>query len=256
MAPRCPLPYNRSMSPEGHERFATTHWSLVLAAGRRASPDAREALATLCQTYWYSLYAHVLRRGLRAEEAQDLIQEFFADLLAKDRLRVADRERGRFRSFLLAALDHFLANAGRRVRARKRGGGRFTLSLDFPAGEGRYAAEPAHDITPDRLYARRWALTLIDQALTRLRDEFARAGKGDLFERLTPCLAGEADAEPYRELAARLGMTEGAVKVAVHRLHKRCGELLREEIARTVAGPQQVEEELRDLFDVFGPTGT
>jgi RNA polymerase sigma-70 factor (ECF subfamily) len=198
------------------------------------------------------LYAHVRRRGHRAEEAQDLIQDFFAGLLEKGTLRVADRDRGRFRSFLLAALDNFLANAGRRGRARKRGGHRLTLSLDFHAGEGRYAAEPAHDITPDRLYARRWALTLIDQALSRLRDEFARAGKADLLERLTPYLAGDANAEPYRELAARLDMTEGAVKVAVHRLRRRCGELLREEIARTVAGPDEVEEELRDLFDALG----
>ena len=243
---------NPQHDPDGRPRFATTHWSLVLAAGRRGSPASREALATLCQTYWYPLYAHVRRRGHRAEEAQDLIQEFFTGILEKGTLRVADRDRGRFRSFLQAALDYFLANARRRARARKRGGGRFTLSLDFHAGEGRYAAEPAHDITPDRLYARRWALTLIDQALSRMRDEFARAGKADLFERLTPYLSGDADAEPYRELAVRLSMTEGAVKVAVHRLRRRCGELLREEIARTVAGPDEVEEELRDLFDALG----
>jgi RNA polymerase sigma-70 factor (ECF subfamily) len=247
---------NPQHDPDGRHRFATTHWSLVLAAGRHASPASREALATLCQTYWYPLYAHVRRRGHRAEEAQDLIQDFFAGLLEKGTLRVADRDRGRFRSFLLAALDHFLANARRRGRARKRGGQRLTLSLDFPVGEGRYAAEPAHDITPDRLYARRWALTVIDQALSRLRDEFARAGKADLLERLTPYLAGNADAEPYRELAARLDTTEGAVKVAVHRLRRRCGELLREEIARTVAGPDEVEEELRDLFDALGNTAT
>jgi RNA polymerase sigma-70 factor (ECF subfamily) len=243
------------MSPDGHERFATTHWSLVLAAGRRASPDAREALTTLCQTYWYPLYAHVRRRGHRAVEAQDLIQEFFAELLAKDRLQVADRERGRFRSFLLAALDHFLTNAWRRAHSQKRGGHRPVLSLDFGEGEGRYVAEPAHELTPEKLYERRWALTLIEQALSLLRDEFDRADKRELFEQLKPHLGGDEHAAPYRQLADRLGMTQGAVKVAVHRLRKRCGELLREEIARTVAGPQEVEEELRDLFDVFGPTG-
>jgi RNA polymerase sigma-70 factor (ECF subfamily) len=243
------------MSSDGHERFATTHWSLVLAAGRHASPTSREALATLCRTYWYPLYAHVRRRGHRAEEAQDLIQEFFAELLAKDRLQVADRERGRFRSFLLAALDHFLANAWRRAHARKRGGHRPILSLDFGEGEGRYVAEPAHELTPEKLYERRWALTLIEQALARLREELKRDGKRELFEQLKPYLGGGENAEPYGQLAGRLDMTEGAVKVAVHRLRRRCGELLREEIARTVAGPQEVEEELRDLFDVLGGAG-
>jgi RNA polymerase sigma-70 factor (ECF subfamily) len=238
--------------PDSRQLFATTHWSLVLAAGRRGSPASREALATLCQSYWYPLYAHVRRRGYRAEDAQDLIQDFFARLLEKDYLRVVERDRGRFRSFLLASLDHFLANEWRRAHARKRGGKRPTLSLDFRVGEGRYAAEPAHELTPVKLFERRWALTLIDQALVRLRDEFDRAGKGELFELLKPCLGGDGGAAPYRDLAARLDMTEGAVKVAVHRMRRRCGELLREEIARTVAGPEEVEEELRDLFDTLG----
>jgi len=237
---------------DGRHPFATTHWSLVLAAGRGGSPASREALATLCQTYWYPLYAHVRRRGHRAEEAQDLIQAFFARLLEKDYLRVVERDRGRFRSFLLAALDHFLANEWRRAHTRKRGGRRPTLSLDFRVGEGRYTVEPAHELTPVKLYERRWALTVIDQALAKLRDEFGRGGKGELFEQLKPYLGAAEGAAPYRELAARLGMTEGGVKVAVHRLRRRCGELLRQEIARTVAGPQEVEEELRDLFDAVG----
>src|SRR6516162_9637909 len=192
---------NPQHDPDGRHRFATTHWSLVLAAGRHASPASREALATLCQTYWYPLYAHVRRRGHRAEEAQDLIQEFFTGILEKGTLRVADRDRGRFRSFLLAALDHFLANARRRARAQKRGGGQMTLSLDFQVGEGRYQAEPAHELTAEKLYDRQWALTLIERAMTQLRRDLAEAGKLDQFEQLKPYLGGDDKKVPYRKLA-------------------------------------------------------
>jgi RNA polymerase sigma-70 factor (ECF subfamily) len=172
--------------------------------------------------------------------------------LEKDYLGVAERGRGRFRSFLLAALDHFLAKDWRRARARKRGGGRALLSLDFPGAEGRYSAEPAHDLTPEKLYERRWALALIDRVVGRLRDEFAGEGKLDLFERLKVYLGGSESAASYRQVAADQGMSEGAIKVAVHRLRRRCAELLRQEVARTVAGPQEVEEELRELFGVLG----
>ncbi len=236
--------------PENSRRFATTHWSLVLAAGRRSSPASGQALAALCQTYWYPLYAHVRRRGYGAEDAQDLIQEFFSRLLEKDYLRVADPERGRFRSFLLAAVDHFLAKEWRRAHAQKRGGQRAAISLDFQAGESRYSAEPAHELTPQAIYERRWALTLIERALAKLRDEFAGDDKLPLFERLKAYLGGDKVAVPYRQIAATLGMSEGAVKVAVHRLRRRCRDLVRAEIAQTVAGPEDIEEELRELFNV------
>jgi RNA polymerase sigma factor (sigma-70 family) len=185
--------------------FATTHWSLVLAAGQRASPEARQALASLCEAYWYPLYAHVRRRGYRAEEAQDLIQEFFMRLLEKDALGMVDPARGRFRSFLLAALDHFLANQWRRAHALKRGGERCFASLRFDSAEARYGSEPSHDLAPDKLYQRRWALTLIDQALTRLRAEFDQGGKLALFERLKHYLGGEGEGEGEADAFCRSG---------------------------------------------------
>jgi RNA polymerase sigma-70 factor (ECF subfamily) len=190
----------------------------------------------------------VRRHGHGPEEAQDLIQDFFARLLENTLLQVADEKRGRFRSFLLAALDHFLANARRRARAQKRGGGQMTLSLDFQVGEGRYQAEPAHELTAEKLYDRQWALTLIERAMTQLRRDLAEAGKLDQFEQLKPYLGGDDKKVPYRKLAESLGMSEGAVKVAVHRLRRRCQDVLRAEIAQTVSEPAEVEEELRSLF--------
>jgi RNA polymerase sigma factor (sigma-70 family) len=233
--------------------FATTHWSLVLAAGQRASPQSCQALAALCEAYWYPLYAHVRRRGYRADEAQDLIQEFFARLLEKEYLRVADRARGRFRCFLLAALDHFLAKEWRRAHALKRGGQRVFLSLDFATAAGCYDREPSHDLTPEKLYERRWALALVEKALARLRCHFDQRGQLTLYERLKHYLGGGGDlgdsaSLSYREVAAEVGMTEGAVKVAVHRLRRQCGDLLRDEIARTVGGADDVDGELRELF--------
>jgi len=233
---------------EAQRHFATTHWSIVLAAGQDPSPASQAALATLCETYWYPLYAHVRRRGYPADEAQDLIQGFFVELLEKELVQVADRQRGRFRSFLLASLDHFLAKAWRQTQAQKRGGGRRMLSLDFPAGEGRYQVEPAAALTADKLFERQWALALIERALAHLRDEFVQGGKQELFDELKSYLGGGEETVPYRQLAAKLGLSEGAVKVAVHRLRRRCRELVRAEIAQTVAGPQELEEELRDLF--------
>ncbi|MBV9126332.1 MAG: sigma-70 family RNA polymerase sigma factor, partial [Planctomycetes bacterium] len=175
---------NLNLSPAGSGRFATTRWSVVLAAGRCASPDSQVALTALCETYWYPLYAFVRRRGYRAEDAQDLTQEFFARLLEKGSLRAADRERGKFRSFLLSSFQHFLTQEWDRAHAQKRGGGRTLLSLDLAVGENRYHLEPAHELTPERIYERRWALVLIDRALARLRDEFAAAGKQQLFDPL------------------------------------------------------------------------
>jgi RNA polymerase sigma-70 factor (ECF subfamily) len=224
----------------------------VLAAGRHVSPDSRRALATLCETYWYPLYAYARRRGHRAEDAEDLIQAFFTELLQKDALQVVDRGRGRFRSFLLAAFNHFAANERRRAGAAKRGGGKSPIPLDVQAGEARYRREPWHDVTPETVYERRWALTLLEGAVAKLRGELGAAGKLDLYEHLKAYLGGDRDAVPYREVAARLGLTEGAVKVAVHRLRRRCRAILRAEIAQTVAGPEEIDEELRDLFRAIG----
>lgn len=228
--------------------FASTRWSLVAAAGKSSSAESAKALAALCETYWYPLYAYVRRRGHDAHEAQDLTQEFFATLLDKKSLKAADRERGKFRTFLLASLKNFLANAWRKEQAQKRGGGKLPVSLDFSAGENRYSLEPSHELTPERIYERRWALTLLEAALSKLREEFVSGGKEDLFEALKGCLGGEASTEPYADIAARLGTTEGALKTAAHRLRRRCRELLRAEIAQTVASEEDVDEELRQLF--------
>ena len=235
----------------GGKSFATTHWSLVLAAGRGSRPGAGAALATLCETYWYPLYYYVRRRGCRAEEAQDLTQAFFATLLEKEYLRVADPERGRFRSFLLASLNHFLANEWRRRSARKRGGGKPAISLDAESAETRYRQEPAHNLTPERAYERRWALLLLEKALSKLRDEYAAGGKAKVFVRLSGFLGG-GERAAYEKAARDLDMTEGAVKVAVHRLRKRCRAILRAEVAQTVADPADVDEELRHLMAAVG----
>ena len=224
-----------------------------MSAGERPrSPEAREALATLCQAYWYPLYAFLRRQGTPAEDAQDLVQAFFAELLEKDRLAAADRERGKFRSFLLASLKHFQANEWRRASAQKRCGGAATLSLDWDAGERRFALEPAHQQTAERIFHRQWAMTLLEQTLAALREENAAAGKAELFDHLKAHLGGDPDAVPYRQLADRLGMTEGSLKVAVHRLRARWRDALREQIAQTVAGREEAEEELRELFDAVG----
>ena len=243
---------NSAAARSGKGRFATTHWSIVLAAGQQRSAEARRALAALCETYWYPLYVYVRRQGYSANDAQDLTQEFFARLLEHNYLAAADREKGKFRSFLLASLNHFLAKEWRRAGAQKRGGGRVAISLDLASGESRYGLEPAHALTAEKIYERRWALTLLEQTLAKLRDEFSSGGKLKLFEHLKPYLGGEKGTVPYRQLAAELGMTEGAVKVSVHRLRRRCRELLRAEIAQTVAGPDEVDEELRDLFKAVG----
>jgi RNA polymerase sigma factor (sigma-70 family) len=235
--------------------FATTRWSMVLAAGKGESPDAHAALATLCKRYWYPLYAFVRRSGHQPADAQDLTQEFFARLLEKQYLRAADPERGRFRSFLLSAVKHFLSKERDRAKARKRGGGRKVFPLDFEAGESRYSLEPSHEVTAEKVYERRWALTLLDQVFARLREEFDRASKRNEFDHLKGYLTGEAATLSYRDVAAELGTTEGAVKVAVHRLRRRYRELVREEIAHTVAGPEDVDEELRRLFAAIRSPG-
>jgi RNA polymerase sigma factor (sigma-70 family) len=239
-----------------NQSFATTHWSLVLAAGKGAPADAQVALASLCQTYWYPLYAYVRRHGHQPDDAQDLTQQFFARLLEKHYLQSADPERGRFRSFLLTAFKRFLSKERDRERTKRRGGGTKLLPLDFEAGERRYSLEPTQEVTAEKIYEQRWALTLLDRVFARLRDEFDQAGKQKDFNRLKVYLTGEAGTPSYQEIAAELEMTEGAVKVAVHRLRRRYRDLVREEIAQTVAGPEDVDEELRHLFAALRSPGT
>jgi RNA polymerase sigma-70 factor (ECF subfamily) len=230
------------------DRFRTTHWTLILAARDRDSPEARQALEELCQSYWYPLYAFIRRSGHPSEEARDLTQEFFARLLEKDYLADVDREKGKFRSFLLAACKHFLANERDRVLAQKRGGGRTVLSFDADAAESRYSSEPQHTLTPERLFERRWALHLLQTVLNRLRAEQEKARKAEQFEQLKGFLAGERGPTRYAQAAETLGTTVGALKVSVHRLRGRYRELLREEIGRTVNDSAEVEAEIRNLF--------
>jgi RNA polymerase sigma-70 factor (ECF subfamily) len=224
----------------------------VVAAGAQPSPESREALAALCGTYWYPLYAYVRRQGHTVQDAQDLTQEFFARLLEKNYVAAADRTRGKFRSFLLASLKHFLANEWRRGVAQKRGGSSVALPLDLEAGENRYTLEPSHDLTAERIYERRWAMALLEKTLAKLREEYSDGDKLKLFDRLKAYLGGDRGNVPYRQLADELGLSEGAVKVTVHRMRQRCRALLRTEIAQTVTRPEEVDEELRDLFKAVG----
>ena len=230
--------------------FTTTHWSVVLAAKQGDAPDARTALEKLCRTYWYPLYAYVRREGYNAPDAQDLTQEFFARLLEKDYLAQVEREKGKFRSFLLAALRHFLSDQRDRARAAKRGGGADVLSLDAQEAEERYRLEPVDRMDAEKIFERRWAMTLLEQALTRLRDESIIAGKAELFERLRDFVAGESDIS-CSEAAVQLGLTESAVKSILHRLRQRYRALVREEIAHTVADPAEIDEEIRHLIAVI-----
>jgi RNA polymerase sigma-70 factor (ECF subfamily) len=230
----------------GH--FPTTRWSRVVLAGDPDAPQARESLAELCNAYWYPLYAYIRRRGYRPEEARDLTQDFFARLLEKGLLAEADPSRGRFRSFLRTVCAHFLANRHDREHARKRGGGRTTLPIDANTAEGRYALELADGLTPERIFDRSWALTLLGRVLDQLGQEYDEAGKAATFEALRDQLAGDPDVPSYAAVAARLGTTEGAARVAALRLRRRYGELLRGEIASTLAEPAEVDDEIQDLF--------
>jgi DNA-directed RNA polymerase specialized sigma24 family protein len=239
--------------PEGEsgssaESFPATHWSVVLQAGQSTSPQAAEALETLCRTYWYPLFAYIRRKGHDPEEARDLTQEFFARLLKKNYVAHADAARGKFRSFLLTALNRFLANEWRRAQTGKRGGGRTPISLDDTTAERRYGLELVNDETPERIYERRWALTLLDQAFGRLRAEMAASGKSRHFDQLSGLLTSQATRKERAAAGAPLEMTAGAVAVAVHRLRQRYHDLVCEEIAHTVASPAEVDNEIRWLF--------
>src|SRR6266404_3166119 len=225
--------------------FATTHWSVVLTAGQAASPTAAAALEELCRTYWYPLYAFVRRKGHSPHDAQDLTQAFFARFLGKNYVAQADRERGRFRTYLLAALTHFLADEWDKGRRQKRGGGREIISFDAASAEERYWLEPVDQLDPARLYERRWVTTLFDTVLARLEEEFRDSGKGELFDHLKGALLAENKGSSYAQLGLPLGLKEDAVKQAVHRMRRRYRELFRQEIAQTVAEPSEVEDELR-----------
>ncbi|HMF11358.1 MAG TPA: hypothetical protein VKE94_03605 [Gemmataceae bacterium] len=233
------------------DRFRTTHWSLIVAARDRESAEAREALAALCEAYWYPLYAFIRRQGYAMEDARDLTQGFFARLLEKDYLAEVDRAKGKFRFFLLAACKNFLANERDRAMAKKRGGGRTILSFDANAAESRYVSEPHHALTPEHMFERRWALVLLQTVLARLRQEQERAGKGRQFDELKGFLAGDRGPPRYTQSAHTLRTTVGALRVAVHRLRTRYRELLHEEIGRTVDDPAEVEAEIRNLFSAL-----
>ncbi len=247
-----PLDSDQPSVAAAAERFATTHWSLIVAAKDQTSPQAREALAALCSTYWYPLYAYIRRQGYSADQAQDLTQEFFTHLLEPNFLGKVEQEKGKFRSFLLACCKHFLANERDRGVALKRGGGRRIISINLSDAEGRYTTEPAHTETPEKLFERRWAVTLLDQVLKRLRDEFVAAGRSQLFDQLKVFLTGSTRSVSQAKLADKLDLSEGAAKALVHRLRRRYRELLREEIGRTLDDPAQVDSEIRDLFTLLG----
>jgi RNA polymerase sigma-70 factor (ECF subfamily) len=257
-AQRGHLPLTRSVMSERELEaaapriFATTHWTVVLAAGEGDSASARRALEMLCAAYWYPIYVYVRRKGHGPDDAEDLTQEFFAQLIAKEHLRLADRTKGKFRTFLLAMLDQFLANARSRAHRQKRGGQFQFVSLDQQSAEERYALEPADDGgTPEEIFLRQWALTLLKKTTDALARKCAAEGKQELFEVARRLLHREGAGVAYAEVAGRLGMSEGAMRVAVHRLRQRFGELLREEIAQTVSSPGEIEEELRFLMRVL-----
>ena len=231
--------------------FLTTHWSVVLTAGSSDTSHAQGALEKLCRGYWYPLYAYARRRGHSVEDAQDLTQEFFARVLERQWLARADQAKGRFRTFLLTAMERFLANEWHKVRALKRGGGQHIIPIQFDTAETRYGVEPVDTQTPEQAFEYRWALTLLEEVVSQLEAEFYARDHADLFTTLKPCLVGDRAAQPYTELAAKLGMEEGAIKVAVHRLRQRYRELLRAEIANTVASPGEVDAEMRHLFNVL-----
>ena len=245
-------PEQRSaFSSSGPEYFATTHWSIVLTAGQTSAPDAADALEKLCRGYWYPLFAYVRRRGHGPHDAQDLTQEFFLRFLEKNYLKAVAREKGKFRSFLLASMNHFLANEWDKAKTEKRGGKLQFVSMDATFDDSDHRHEPAADLSPERVYEQQWALALLAQVLARLRQEFVAAGKAHLFDHLKPFLTGQKRAETYADLAAQLKTTEGALKMTVQRMRQRYRELLRDEIAQTVASEAEIEEELRALLSAL-----
>jgi RNA polymerase sigma-70 factor (ECF subfamily) len=242
---------NQLQPAPGHAHFITTQWGAVLSAGRDDSPESAQALTELCQAYWYPVYVYIRRKGKQPDDAQDLTQEFFARLIEKKWLADIAPSGGRFRSFLLTAVNRFLANEYDRSTALKRGGGRQLISLDQRQAEERYVLEPATQETPERIFERRWALALLDRALTRLQEELSQAGKSNLWTRLNTFLSREPDDGEYSSCAATLSISQGAVGVAVHRLRHRYRQLVRAEVASTLTDAAGVDEEMQDLFAVL-----
>jgi RNA polymerase sigma factor (sigma-70 family) len=246
-----PTQEQASSAGQGARVFATTRWTVVLQAGGSTSAGSAAALEDLCRAYWYPLYSFARRRGLAPHDAEDLIQSFFAFLLEKDVIARADRERGRFRTFLLSALQNFHANERARAGTQKRGGGRTIVSFDELQAESSYQNEPANNLTPERLFDQKWATSLLEQVMQILRREYAAAGKVALFEELRGLLWGGRGDVGYEAIGRKLGTTEGAIKVAVHRLRARFKECLHDEVAHTVARPEEVEDELRHLLSAL-----
>jgi RNA polymerase sigma-70 factor (ECF subfamily) len=234
--------------PDRAQWFATTHWSVVLAARQAPSPEAEAALEALCRNYWYPLYAYVRRQGNPPHDAQDLTQAFFARLFEKDYLASVAPEKGKFRSFLLAALNHFLSNERARTQAARRGGGRPVISLDATDEESRYALEPVAPGSPESAFDRNWAVTLLERAFGTVREEFEKSGKGILFDKLKPFLAEGVSTGDYSTAAKELNLSANAVAVSVHRLRQKYREAVRAEVAQTVANPDQMDEEMQHLF--------
>ncbi len=232
----------------GRRGFATTRWSLVLAASEGGSAESERALEELCSQYWYPLYAYACRRGYGSEDARDLTQAFFAKLLEKRDLRTADPLRGRFRTFLLTAMKNFLAGEWRKENTQKRGGAVKVLSLDFDSAEESYRLEPYHELSPEAIFERRWALALLERAVTDLQSQYSKAGDSELFDALKGTLGVEGDLPAFAELSRRLGRSEGALRTAASRLRSRWRKRLRELVAETVRDESQVEDELRSLI--------
>jgi RNA polymerase sigma-70 factor (ECF subfamily) len=239
------------MTNQTGDVFATTHWTVVLAAGRGNSRQADIALEELCRTYWYPLYAYVRRQGHSRPDAEDLTQAFFTRLLEKSYLEGIRSDKGKFRAFLLVALKRFLANEWDRAHRQKRGGGNQPLSLDWQAADERYQIDPADNLSPDKLYDRVWAVAVLERVITRLRDENSAEGNAKLFGQLKSFLMLGKSEIPYAQAAASLELTEGAVRVAVHRLRRRYRELLRDEISQTLSDPAQADEEMQALFSAL-----
>ncbi len=231
--------------------FTTTHWTMVLAARSDDSGAARHALEELCRTYWYPLYTYIRRQGYSPEDAQDLAQGFFERVLERNFFGHADREKGRFRAFLLTLLKHYISDQRDRERALKRGGGAKFISLEAQAAEQRYALEPVETMSPDKLFERSWAVTVLGQAEARLRQEFERAEKLELYEQLKDCEGGGGRARSYADIGSRLGMSESAIKGAAFRFRQRKAELVREVIAQTVARVTDIEDEIRYLLSAI-----
>ena len=234
------------------KQFTTTHWSVVSQAADSQSPHVLAALDHLCRTYWFPLYAYVRRHNHDPEEAKDLTQGFFAELLQKKQLAHADRRKGKFRSWLLGVLNHYLAHEWEKGQAQKRGGGQSIFSLDEELAERRYQSQPVTVSTAEMAFDRGWAITILEQAQRRLRTEYAGAGRLDAYEQFSPCLAGEDRSATYSEIGSRLGMSEGAVKTAIHRARRRFLELMREEVGQTVSHAAEIDDEIRYLLTVVG----